>query len=138
MSSAVSTSSENYFVPLDEDETLPPEFEKLKRIAKEMADGGKVTEHYHMSKTHSVMLTFKQDGNYKRLIVRPHTPEPMNKDFKYDPSSIEDSLAVALVTGRNAANFPSELRRTVTGHPVVVDADFEGTKFAVFYRVLFE
>jgi hypothetical protein len=138
MASALSHSSENFFVPLYEDDSLPPSFEELLRMAKKMADGGKVTQH-EGSKEGYAMLTFNQGGKYKRLIVKPLSPEPTIKaPFKAVATSIEDSLAVAYAKGRNAAGWPSDLRRTVDGHPVVVDLDMEGTKFAEFYRVSLE
>ena len=136
MASAVS-SSENFFVPLYDDK-LPPEFEELLRMVKKMADDGKVTQH-EGSKEGYAMLTFNQYGKYKQLIVKPLSPEPTNKAaFSAVASSIEDRLAVAYATGRNTAGSPSDLRRTVDGHPVVVDLDMEGTEFAVFYRVSLE
>lgn len=136
MASAVS-SSENFFVPLYDNE-LPPEFEELLRMAKKMADGGKVTEH-EGSKVGFAMISFKKDNTHKRLIVKPLSPEPTTKaPFRAVASSIEDSLAVAYAKGRNAAGSLSDLRRTVDGHPVVVDLDMEGTEFAVFYRVSLE
>ena len=135
---AVSHSSENFFVPLDEDDSLPSEFGGLLQFAKKMADGGKVTEH-EGSKVGFAMISFKKDNTHKRLIVRPLSPEPTTKaPFKAVATSIEDSLAVAYAKGRNAASWPSELRRTVDDHPVVVDLDMEGTEFAVFYRVSLE
>lgn len=138
MASAVSHSSVNFFVPLSEGDSLPSEFRGILQFAKKMADGGKVTEH-EGSKVGFAMISFKKDNTHKRLIVRPLSPEPTtNAPFRAVASSIEDSLAVAYATGRNAAGSQSDLRRTVDGHPVVVDLDMEGTEFAVFYRVSLE